>query len=60
MFMFAPILSVNLLPDLTINPETFAEIGIQVDKGMVTHADLAKVHMALWIETGRGDWVRPS
>ena len=55
MFIFAPILSVNLLPDLPINPATFAEIGITVDKGMVTNQQLGKIHMSLWNESGRNN-----
>lgn len=33
LFMLAPLLSVEMLPELPVNHQTFAQIGIQVPKG---------------------------
>lgn len=57
MFVFAPILSVNLLPDLPIDRTTFGEIGAQIEKGMVTHEHLSTIHMHIWNESGRSEWL---
>jgi len=57
LFLFAPLLSVSLLPDLPINKDSFSTIGIEIQKGMVTNAQLASIHKTLWIESGRSSWL---
>lgn len=57
LYLLAPLVSVEFLPPLPAAADTFGEIGTVVEKGLVTHEDLAKVSQALWAESGRGDVV---
>lgn len=57
LFLMAPMISKEMLPPLKVNRTTLAEIGAQVEKGLVTAQHLNIVHEALWHESGRSSVV---
>jgi len=56
-FFLAPMLSVEMLPELPVDKATFSAIGTQIEKGMVTREDLDTVHKALWEASPRNETV---